>query len=53
MTFSGDLAGKWDQDTILSCLFGGYVLLTIVLYCFSVEQGPKGGQRRAERPAVR
>lgn len=52
MTFSGHLAGKWDEDTILSCLFGGCVFLTIVLYCFSVEQSPNGGQRRAERPAV-
>lgn len=51
MTFSGDLASKWYQDTILGCFSGGFILLTAVLYCFSAEQGPKRGQRRAEEPS--
>lgn len=52
MTFSGDLAGKWYQDTILGFLSGGFTFLTTALYCFSAEQGPKGGQCRAEEPSI-
>lgn len=52
MTFSGDLAGKWYQDTILGFLSGGFTFLTTALYCFSAEQGAKGGQCRAEEPSI-